>query len=443
MKKLHNYQLQAIDFIKSNKRCGLFIEMGLGKTISTLTTIDDLIKSKQIKSAMVVAPLRVASNTWGNEVKQWEHTSHLNISKCLGKAKDRVSACMTPHDILVINYDNIKWYVDNVNNHYDMLVLDESSMVKNYKTKRFNAIKKLAAFAKYVVLLTGTPSPNSIRDLWSQLYLIDNGDRLGKFVTKFINNYFYRSTYNLNILIQKKDAADIVLEKIKDVCMSMKAEDYISLPDRIDLIEYADLSEQDMLLYTELENEFIIELNNQDIVTPNIMSLSQKLMQICNGFIYNDNEVIYVHNNKIEMLKEIVADNPNENILVFYQFKEDLNRLKQQFKDAKELTYENLELWDKGKIPMLLANPKSAGHGLNLQAGGSIIVWYSLNYSLEQYLQANARLYRQGQLKAVRILHLITKGTIEQKMYDVLTDKNRNQTKIIDYLRYVYKNEHK
>lgn len=432
--KPHDYQVTAYNKIIDTKRVGLFLEMGLGKTVVTLTAIDELMYNRfEISKVLVIAPKRVAEDTWSRESEKWDHLQHLKISKILGSASKRQNAIKANADIYIINRENVKWLIDETDWQYDMVVIDELSSFKSRTSQRWKALRKVMPLVDRVVGLTGTPSPNGYMDLWSQLYLLDRGQRLEKTIGAYREKYFLpgmRNGYTVFNWNLKKGAEKIIQEKISDICVSMKAEDYLKMPDRIDNFVEVNLSDQEMQKYKELEQNFI--LTETDVVALNAAALGNKLLQLANGSVYDvSNTPLRIHNKKIEALEEIV-DCSSEPILVFYNFKHDLLALQKAFPKARILdTSKDIAEWNEGKIDILLAHPASVGHGLNIQAGGHIIVWYGLTWSLELYEQANARLYRQGQNKAVIIHHLITKGTIDENVMKALQSKGNLQAELM------------
>ena len=438
---LHNYQLCAIDFIHQKRKCALFLDMGLGKTTTALTSASDLLDDFFVTKVLVIAPLRVANTVWMQEARKWSHLKHLKIDITTGSEKERLSSANSNADIHVINRENISWLVDNVSWRWDMVIIDESSSFKSMQSKRFKALKKVTKYVKSMVLLTGTPSPNGLMDLWSQIYLIDNGERLGRTISQYRYRFFHQAGYMGYDWQANIDADDKIKELIKDICITMNAKDYLELPSRIDINEYAILPPKVMQQYKELEKEFLLSVSDGvDIEAPSSATLVNKLLQMCNGAVYDSGGNTHeIHDTKIKSLKEIIEDNPSENFLVAYNYKSDLQRLIKAFPQAVVLSKSGKELteWNKGNIKMLLAHPASAGHGLNAQFGGSTIVWYGLNWSLELYQQFNARLHRQGQTKPVRIIHIVAKGGIDEKVLKALNSKAKNQDDLLNYLKLI------
>ncbi len=435
---LHNYQNHAISFIKEKKKCALFLDMGLGKTAIVLTALLDFLEDFVSVNVLIIAPLRVANTVWKQETEEWAHLAHMDIGICTGSASCRRQVILQNHDITVINRENVVWLTENFKWRWNTVIIDESSGFKSYKSKRFKALKKVLKYIDVMIELTGTPSPNGQMDLWSQLYLIDNGNRLGKTISNFRSRFFDAAGFKGYGYELREGSADKINKLISDVCLSMSADDYLDLPDRIDLIETVSLPPAAMKQYKEFEKEFLLELQSVDIEAPSAGVLANKLLQISNGAIYDaDKRTHIIHDTKIDALKEIIEDNPAENFLIAYNFKSDLERIKKAFPKAVTLDKggEALKEWNKGKIRMLLAHPASAGHGLNAQYGGSAIIWFGLNWSLELYQQFNARLHRQGQKKPVRVLHIVAKGTMDIKVLAALSSKAKNQSELLEYIK--------
>lgn len=434
---MHDYQNTAVDFIKQRRKCALFLDMGLGKTVSSLTAASDFLDDVLVTKVLVIAPLRVANTVWEQETHKWEHLSHLKAVICTGTQAERLAALSSDADIFIINRENVQWLIENVKWDFDMAIVDESSSFKNHASKRFKYLKKVLKHIKSIVLLTGTPSPQGYIDLWSQLFLIDSGERLGRNITTYRHRFFsqdpYGYTWELN------EGSDKVIQSlISDVCTTMFAADHLKMPGKINITEYIEFDAKSKKQYDELEKEFLLTLaQGTDIEAPSAGVLANKLLQICNGAIYDaDKNYHAIHDLKIKALKEIIEDNANENMLIAYNFKSDLERLQKAFPYAKVLSKsgDELKAWNEGKVKMLLAHPASAGHGLNAQFGGSMLVWFGLNWSLELYEQFNARLYRQGQMNTVRVIHIVAKSGIDEKVMLALTSKAKTQKELMTYL---------
>lgn len=442
----YKYQQYATNHIIDNPASALFLDMGLGKTVSTLTAIDDLMLLGDINKTLVIAPLRVAEDTWSTEVEKWDHLKHLRISKVLGKEKDRIAALNQEADIYVINRENVEWLVNKYFNNwvFDMLVIDELSSFKSPKAQRFKALKKVRPFFKRVVGLTGTPTPNSLIDLWPQVYLLDGGKRLGKTITSYRQQYFTPGQMNGHIVYNynlKPGADETIHSRISDICISMMAKDYLDLPERIDNKIEIKLSDSTKKKYKQLEKDLVIELGENDITAANAAVLTNKLLQMANGAIYSeDKSVVEIHEEKLKALLEVIEAANGKPVLVFYSFQHDYDRItkflnNKGYKPKKLNDSSDIKSWNEGKIDILLLHPASAGHGLNLQYGGSTIVWFGLPWSLELYQQANARLHRQGQKEVVVINHLIAKGTVDEDVMKALSNKEVNQNVLLEAVK--------
>lgn len=444
--KAHNYQQFAIQHILTHPYAGLFLDMGLGKTVSTLTAISYLMyEDFEIEKVLVIAPKKVAENTWSNEIKKWDHLKHLTVSKVLGTEKARKEALKAKADIYVINRENVAWLVGLYQTAFpfDMVVLDELSSFKSPKAIRFKALRMVRPLIKRVVGLTGTPAPRGLIDLWSQLYLLDMGDRLGKTVTGYREKYFTPGRSNGHVVFDYKlrqDSDNLIYSKISDICISMKAEDYLTLPERIDRTVEIKLPTAIKTKYDEFEKEQVLALeDSEDISAINAAALSNKLLQFANGAVYDAEKSFHeVHKEKLEALEEIVDAANGQSVLVFCSFKHDYERIKKHLKAYKPQlleTPEDEQRWNDGKIQVLLAHPASVGYGLNLQEGGNIIVWYGLNWSLELYQQANARLHRQGQARPVIIHHLVVSGTMDEDVMKSIEGKAECQEALMQAVK--------
>ncbi len=432
---LHNYQLKAVDFALRKKRVALWLDMGLGKTIISLTVAQKLIDKYPANfKVLIIAPLLVANNVWHEEIQNWEHLKHLTWSIVTGNEKQRTEALQKDVNIYITNRDNVSWLYEKKHTKWDLVIVDESASFKNANTKRVNDLAKFQY--KHMIQLTGTPSPNGLVDIWSQLFLLDHGERLGKNVYGYLRRYFYKDEYkHVYICLRPED----IYKAVQDITMVMKSEDYLDLPDLISTNTKVELSSTDFKTYKKLEEDYITEIQNKTIVVEFAAALSNKLFQYCNGAIYDEHKnVIEIHKVKIEALKDIIENNPNNNILVAYNFKSDLLRLQEHFKDAVVMDKEgkNAVLWNQNKIKLLLCHPASASEGLNLQKGGNILVWFSLTWNLKNYLQMNKRLHRQGQLKPVIINHIIVKDCIDEKIMKSLAAKDVTQTSLLNALTF-------
>ena len=438
---LHPYQRRSVDFIKDRRRCGLFLDMGLGKSVSTLTAALDLIQSFAVHKVLVVAPLRVANSVWAQEAQKWSHLKALRVSVCTGPSKKRLGALQMDADIYVINRENVEWLVEHYGTRwpFDMVVIDESSSFKNASSKRFKAMRRVLPYTQYMALLTGTPSPNGLIDLWSQVYLIDFGQSLGRTMTAY-KQRFFEADY-MGYKFKARDGAESSIHNlIAPFTVHMSAEDYLDLPPRIDLTIKTQMPDAALQKYNDFEGTLLAELDDGDVVEAVTAAvLANKLLQYANGGLYTDDKKNWseIHSAKLDALAEILEDNAGENVLVSYNYRFDLERLQKRFPEAVVLDkqQETIDRWNRGETRLLLAHPASAGHGLNIQAGGSLIVWFGMTWSLENYLQFNARLHRQGQTKPVRIIHLVTEGTIDERVLAVLGNKERSQSALLKALK--------
>jgi SNF2 family DNA or RNA helicase len=420
-------------------RQGFSLTWVFGKTVITLTAINELLYNYfDVSNVLVIAPLRVAQTTWPGEVKKWGHLQHLTLSKVLGSAKERRLALNTPADIHIINRENVKWLVEECGKEwpFDMVVIDELSSFKSNKAKRFRALRKVRPRIKRIVGLTGTPAPNGLIDLWPQIYLLDQGERLGKTVTGYRNRYFNpgrRNGYVVYDWVLKPGAEEAIYEKLDDICVSMKSEDWLQMPERIDREVVVRIPEAARARYDQLERDLLLPYEGGDVTADNAAVLSNKLLQMANGAVYDENgSTREIHQAKLEALDDILEAANGQPVLVFYNYQHDRDRILKHIPTARVLdTEDDIEKWNQGEIPVMLAHPASAGHGLNLQAGGSVIVWFGLTWSLELYQQANARLYRQGQNKSVIIHHLVAEGTIDEDVMRALEHKDTGQEALL------------
>lgn len=447
---LHDYQERGVSHIVDNEYCALFLDMGLGKTVTTLTAIKELLDNCIISNALVIAPKKVTQVTWSDEIKNWEHLQGLTISVIDGTAKQRREAMAAKADIYAVSRDNIVWLVlehGGVKLPYDMVVIDELSSFKNHASKRFRAMRKVRKFIPRVVGLTGTPAPNGLIDLFAQMYLIDEGQRLGKTVTAYRDRFFRPGkrngdiVYTYELKAPQDETEQQISDLISDITISMTAEDYLRMPDKIMLYDYVDLAPKVLAMYRDFEKEQILELINSDepISAASAAALSNKLQQFANGAIYDaERNVKDLHNEKLDKLEELVEAANGEPVLIAYSYKHDLERIMQKLKAYKPVKLEKPEHiadWNAGKIPVLVTHPASAGHGLNLQKGGHNIIWFGNTWSLELYQQFNARLYRQGQGKPVTIHHIVTRGTIDEKIIKSLDGKRETQDGLMESIK--------
>lgn len=446
---LHEYQKKAVEHIITHNYCGLFLEMGLGKTVSTLTAVEKLMYDYlEVNSVLVIAPKRVAETVWAEEAQNWEHLQHLTFSKIIGTERQRLEAFHKKADIHIISRDNIAWLcgICASNLPYDMLVIDELSSFKNHQSQRFKALRLARPWIKRVVGLTGTPAPNGLIDLWPQIYLMDRGERLGKTINKYRSTYFTpgRSdgyvVYNYNL---QGGAEQAIRNKIGDICISMQAQDYLHMPMLTNNYVKLKMPKDILAAYHKFEKDSIMKLisidNEVEITASNAAGLSNKLLQFANGAIYDEDKNVYpIHDIKLEALEEIVEEACGKPVLVArtYQFDRDrIMKYLSKYKPRELKTAKDIQDWNDGKVQLMLAHPASAGHGLNLQAGGNIIVWFGLTWSLELYQQFNARLYRQGQKQGVIIHHLYMAQTHDEDVILALKNKDRVQMSLMNSIK--------
>lgn len=438
----HDYQTRAKDFILEHPKAGMLLEMGLGKTVITLTAIDVLINELfEVDRVLVIAPKRVAEDTWTREHAKWDHLRHLRVSKVLGSPEQRRRALAVDADIYVIGRDNVVWLVEQCRQGwpFDMVVIDELSSFKNPQAKRFRALKKVIPKASRVVGLTGTPSANGLMDLWAEIYLLDRGERLGHTLGAYREKYFRPGARNGYVVFKwepLRGSREKIEAAISDICISMSADDYLTLPKRIDNLIPVKLSPQEMKQYKTMEAEQLLHIDDEDVVALNAAAVMTKLLQIANGSVYShEGNVVRLHDAKLEALLEII-DTTDSPVLIFYSYKHDLAAIKAAIPGARTLDGpEDIAEWNAGGVQVLLAHPASVGYGLNLQEGGHVIVWYGLTWSLELYQQANARLYRQGQDKPVIIHHLIAEGTVDEQVMRALQEKDMSQAALMAALK--------
>lgn len=450
--KPHEYQQRAIRQVIEQSHIGLFLDMGLGKTVITLTAVYELMYDYfSIRKVLVIAPKRVAEDTWSREHEKWDHLKDLRISKVIGSPKEREQALLQDADVYVIGRDNIAWLAEKLGPMFaavfDMVVIDELSSFKNPQAKRFRALRKYIGNVSRVVGLTGTPSPNGMMDLWAEIFLLDRGYRLGRTLSSYREAFFYPGAANGHVVYKwnlRKGADLEIQERLKDLCVSMSASDYLQLPERIDNVIPVKLQPAELQKYKALEREQILQLETgETIAALSAAAVMNKLLQMANGCVYADPiftpkpeiPVVKIHDAKVKALQEII-DTTDEPVLVFYSYRHDLEAIKAAIPEAEELTdSDSIVSWNAGEIRVLLAHPMSVGYGLNLQEGGHVIVWYGLTWSLELYQQANARLYRQGQTKPVIIHHLIAEGTVDEQVMKALQAKDTSQAALLAALK--------
>ena len=441
--KPHEYQKRMIQKVVGMDHVGLFLDMGLGKTVITLTAIDELMFDRfEVSRVLVIAPKRVAEDTWSREHAKWDHLKSLRVSVVAGTAAQRRKALAEDADVYVIGRDNVVWLTQVLPKwDFDMVVIDELSSFKSNQAKRFKALRKVLPRSRRVVGLTGTPSPNSLMDLWAELYLLDRGERLGTTIGAYREEYFRPGKTDGHHVFSwepRKGSQEKIQKLIGDICVSMSAEDYLTLPERIDVEVPVKLSADERAKYETMEREQILTLDGEDdaVVALNAAAVMGKLLQMANGAVYTESGgVVRIHEEKVDALEEII-DTAGEPVLVFYSYKHDKDAICRRIKGVREIKGpKDIADWNDGKIPVLLAHPASVGYGLNLQDGGHVIVWYGLTWSLELYQQANARLYRQGQQKPVIIHHLIAEGTVDEQVMRAIKHKDTSQAALLAALK--------
>lgn len=435
--KPHNYQKFATDFILDHPVCCLMLDMGLGKTIITLTALWDLVLDSFLSyRILVIAPKRVAEDTWPKELAKWEHLTGLTASLVLGSRAEREAALQRTANIYIINRENVAWLVENHSWDFDTVIIDELSSFKSNKADRFKALKRVRPQIERIIGLTGTPAPNSLMDLWPEMYLLDMGKRLGRFITGYRERFFKPDKRNREIIYSYKPrdgAEDAIYSLISDICISMKAVDYLDMPERIDNTIEVKMNDKEQRLYDVFCRDMVVNIKGEELDAVNAAALSGKLLQMADGAVYGENrKVLHIHDRKLDALEDLVEAANGKPLLVAYWYKHDLSRLQERFKQGRRIdTSKDIDDWNAGKIQVAFIHPASAGHGLNLQAGGSTIVWFGLTWSLELYQQLNARLWRQGQQHTVVIHHIITKGTHDEDVMRALELKDTRQSALI------------
>ncbi|WFA75177.1 DEAD/DEAH box helicase [Streptococcus suis] len=446
---LHNYQVVAKDFIIGHPNAAVILDMGMGKTATTLSAVNELMFDRfEITKVLVIAPLRVANTVWSDEIEQWSELRHLRYSKIVGTPKQRKVALQKDADIYIVNRENLPWLVEQCSPYFkwDMVVIDELSSFKSWQSKRFKAFMAMRPYMKRIVGLTGTPSSNGLMDLFAEFKVIDGGERLGRFIGEFRSRYFEEGRRNGNIVYEyiPMDYAECqIQDKISDITISMKALDYLDMPDLISTKKLVRLSEKEKEKYSQFKKEYVLsELDGLEVTAANAASLTNKLVQLSNGAVYSDDHtVVALHEQKLDALEDILESANGEPVLVAYWFKHDLARIigrleKLKVKSRVLKTEEDIREWNKGNVPVGLIHPAGAGHGLNLQKGGHHLVWFGLTWSLELYQQTNARLWRQGQeAETVVIQHIVTEGTIDEEILKALENKDAQQERLIEAVK--------
>ena len=438
----HDYQRYATDFIINHPVSAVLLEMGLGKSVISLSAINELMLDYfDVSRTLVIAPLRVANSTWPDEIKKWDHLKHLNYSVVIGSEKERLDALGKPAHIYLINRENVDWLItkSGIPWKFDMVVIDELSSFKSYQAKRFKSLLKVRPKLKRIVGLTGTPSSNGLMDLWAEFRLLDMGERLGRYITHYRQNFFIPDKRNQQMIFsyKPKDGAEKkIYSLISDITISMKSKDFLKMPECVMNEVIVTLSDKEQKLYDSLKQDMVLSLEEKEIDAINAAALSNKLLQMSNGAVYNDDkESLHIHDRKLDALEDLIEGANGKPVLVAYWFKHDLEKIKDRF-DVREIkSAKDISDWNEGKIPVALIHPASAGHGLNLQAGGSTLIWFGLTWSLELYQQTNARLYRQGQDSTVVIHHILTKGTIDEDVMKALKAKEKIQDALIESVK--------
>ena len=437
----HDYQQYAIDFIESHPTAAVLLDMGLGKTVITLTALNDLLFDHfEISRVLVIAPLRVARNTWPQEIGKWEHLKHIRYSVVVGTEKERLHALRKQTSLYIINRENVPWLVEKTDFTYDAIVIDELSSFKNWSSKRFKALMKVRPLAKRVIGLTGTPSGNGLMDLFAEFKVLDMGQRLGRFITKYRQDYFVPDKRNGQVVFSYAPlpgAEERIYEKIADITISMKAADHLRMPELIESEYSVRMNEEEKKMYANMCEQLVLQMKGDEVTAANAGVLSGKLAQMANGAVYTDDgATLHIHDRKLDALEDIIESMNGKSLLVAYWFRHDAERIEKRVTCIRLDTDEAIARWNRGEIPVALIHPASAGHGLNLQSGGSTLVWFGITWSLELYQQTVARLYRQGQsAKTVVVQHIIAEGTIDERILRALKRKDKTQTALIEAVK--------
>jgi len=438
----HKYQAYSTKFIIDHPVSAILLSCGLGKTVITLTAIQELMFDRfEVKKPLIIAPLRVCSSSWPEEIKKWDHLKGLTYSVATGPESERKKALKRKADLYIINRENVTWLVEKsgLPFDYDMLVLDELSSFKSHQSKRFKSLLKVRPKVKRIVGLTGTPSSNGLMDLFAEFRILDMGERLGRYIGQYRRNYFLPDKRNAQVIFSYKPlpgAEDAIYKKISDITISMKACDYLKMPKLVMNEVKVTLAPKEQKLYDRLKIDMVVSLKDKEIDAVNAASLSNKLLQMANGAVYSDDgKAVLIHERKLDALEDLIESANGKPVLIAYWFKHDLERIKKRFPVREIKTDKDIKDWNAGGIPLAILHPASAGHGLNLQAGGSTLIWFGLTWSLELYQQTNARLWRQGQKDTVVIHHIITKGTIDENVMESLKRKDKTQAALIDAVK--------
>ena len=442
----HDYQKYAIDFIESHETAAVLLDMGLGKTVITLTALNDLLfDSFEISRVLVIAPLRVARNTWPQEIEKWEHLKNIRYSVVVGTEKERLAALRESASIYIINRENVAWLVWKTEFVYDTIVIDELSSFKSWSSKRFKALMKVRPLARRAIGLTGTPSGNGLMDLFAEFKVLDMGKRLGRYITRYRQTYFMPDKRNGQVVfsyVPQPGAEEEIYGKISDITISMKATDHLSMPELIESEYTVRMNKAERKIYDRMCDQLTIQLKGDEVTAANAGALSGKLCQMANGAVYADGGgVLRIHDRKLDALEDIIESMNGKPLLVAYWFKHDVERIEKRLKSIKVPcarldTDAAISQWNRGELPVALIHPASAGHGLNLQGGGSALVWFGITWSLELYQQTVARLYRQGQTaNTVVVQHIITQGTIDRRILTALKQKDKTQAALIEAVK--------
>ena len=438
----HDYQKYATDFILTHPIAAVFLEMGLGKSVITLTALFDFIQDQfLIRKVLVIAPLRVARDTWPSEIKKWDHLSGLTYSVAVGNESERRTALMRTADIYIINRENVDWLItkSGIPFDFDMVVIDKLSSFKSHQAKRFKSLLKTRPYVKRIVGLTGTPSSNGLMDLWAEFRLLDLGQRLGRYISHYRAAYFTPDKRNAEVIFSYKPlpgAEDAIYQRISDVTISMKSCDYLKLPECVINEVPAVMNDKEMEVYDRFREDMVTKIKDKEIDAANAAVLSGKLLQMANGAVYDEEKVsCHIHDRKLDALEDLIEGANGKPVLIAYWYQHDAERIRARFPVREIKTSQDIEDWNAGKISAAIIHPASAGHGLNLQAGGSTLIWFGLTWSLELYQQTNARLHRQGQKDTVIIHHIIAKGTIDEDVMKALRKKEKTQDALINAVR--------
>lgn len=439
----HEYQTFATDFIETHPVSAILLDMGLGKSVITLSAIFELCLDRfEIRKVLVIAPLRVARNTWSAEINKWDHLKGLTYSVAIGTEAERRAALQKPASVYIINRENVSWLVESsgLPFDYDMVVIDELSSFKSHQSKRFKSLMKVRPFVKRVVGLTGTPSSNGLMDLWAEFRILDMGKRLGRFITHYRDEFFLPDKRNGQVIFSykpKEGADEEIYRRISDITISMKSTDYLKMPECVINEVRVRLSGSERKIYDGLKKNLVLQIGGSEIDAGNAAALSNKLSQMANGAVYDaDKNVINIHDRKLEALEDLIEASNGKPVLIAYWFRHDLERIKRQFTVRELQSSKDISDWNDGVIPVAVIHPASAGHGLNLQSGGSTLIWFGVTWSLELYQQTNGRLWRQGQkAETVVIHHILTENTVDEKIMKALRDKKQTQTALIEAVK--------